>query len=80
MSGQGHQSSIYENNASIAHRFSGLTGKIGKLVFDPQTSGGLLAAIAADQADDVLAGLIEDGYDAAIIGKITDDVGNVDCV
>ena len=79
MSGQGHQSSIYENNASIAHRFSGLTGEIGKLIFDPQTSGGLLAAIASDQADDVLAGLIEDGYDAAIIGKITDDVGKVDC-
>ena len=76
----GHRSSIYKDNASISDRFSGLQGEVGELLFDPQTSGGLLATVPDEQAEDVLAALIEAGYHAAIIGRVTDDTGQVSCV
>ena len=42
------------------------------LLFDPQTSGGLLVSVAADKADEILAMFHTQGYDtAAIIGQIT---------
>jgi selenide,water dikinase len=41
------------------------------LVFDPQTSGGLLASIAADKADACLKALHKSGYtQAAVIGRV----------
>ena len=80
MSRFGHRSSIYKDNAAVADRFTGLRGEIGKLVFDPQTAGGLLAAVAPDQADEALAAPLSAGYPAAIIGKITGDSGRITCV
>ena len=41
------------------------------LVFDPQTSGGLLAGVPGDQAESCLKALQQGGYpDAAIIGNV----------
>jgi selenide,water dikinase len=41
------------------------------LYTDPQTSGGLLIACEADQADAILRGVVEDGYRyARIIGRV----------
>lgn len=41
------------------------------LLFDPQTSGGLLVSVAAEHADDILAMFHDQGYaSAAIIGEI----------
>ncbi|VAW66899.1 NADH dehydrogenase-like protein / Selenide,water dikinase [hydrothermal vent metagenome] len=51
------------------------------LLFDPQTSGGLLAAIPAKNAPACLAELLTLGYPASIIiGGVTDDTKNVESV
>ena len=44
---------------------------VSELVFDPQTSGGLLIAVTGGQADELLAAICEDDPVAAIIGNIT---------
>jgi len=42
------------------------------ILFDPQTAGGLLAGVQADQADSLLARLAELGFaHAAILGEVT---------
>jgi selenide,water dikinase len=46
-----------------------------RLLFDPQTSGGLLMAVAPDKAEAVVAGLQKDGYAAAIIGDVHEGSG-----
>jgi selenide,water dikinase len=51
------------------------------LLFDPQTSGGLLAAIPADNAEACLAELHELGYPVSvIIGSVVDDTHSVESV
>ncbi len=49
------------------------------LACDPQTSGGLLVACAADAADQVLASFSQHGFEAAtVIGHVTGDTAGVD--
>ena len=49
-----------------------------KVITDPQTSGGLLVACAADAAAEVLAACRADGFDqAAIIGRMEDGAARV---
>jgi selenide,water dikinase len=46
------------------------------VLFDPQTSGGLLICVAQDQAEALVAGLFEAGIEeAAVIGEIGDNTG-----
>jgi selenide,water dikinase len=41
------------------------------LLYDPQTSGGLLIAVASEDAAELLAGLQDGGLPAAIIGRVS---------
>jgi selenide,water dikinase len=41
------------------------------LLFDPQTSGGLLAAMAPESADAALAALQRHNVSARIVGEVT---------
>ena len=51
------------------------------LLFDPQTSGGLLAAIPADNAEACLTELYELGYALSlVIGEVTDDTDSVESI
>lgn len=49
-----------------------ITRETASLLFDPQTAGGMLICIPADQADALLARLRETYADATIIGRVTD--------
>ena len=62
-----HSSLYVDNRAGAVH---GAVGPKGALLFDPQTAGGLLAAVAQDQAVTLLDQLIDAGYPAAIVGQI----------
>jgi selenide,water dikinase len=41
------------------------------LLTDPQTCGGLLAAVPGDLADALIVALRAEGHDAAVIGEVT---------
>ncbi len=75
MDTQGVQSSLYEENRALVPGLPD-SGK-GALLFDPQTAGGLLAAVAHDQADQLVAQLSDAGYTAARIGLLTQDKAQI---
>ena len=65
------------NRATVQrHHFDmqvSLSGPEEELLYDPQTSGGLLLSLPADQADDLLAALRAKGIAIAVrIGEVTD--------
>lgn len=47
------------------------------LLFDPQTSGGLMMAVSAERADDLLHRLIAGGDAAAMIGRVYPGQGHI---
>jgi selenide, water dikinase len=76
------QAGIYPGGTNANHKFLAdwvrYSNDVSKedqlLLCDAQTSGGLLAAVAVDRADDVINSLHERGVsDAVVIGKITSD-------
>ncbi|MCE8537455.1 selenide, water dikinase SelD [Ruegeria pomeroyi] len=73
LSEAGHRSSIFAENRMLVPELPA-TGAAA-LLFDPQTAGGLLAAVAPDQAQACLAALIKAGYPAARIGTLTEKPG-----
>ncbi|MTI03877.1 selenide, water dikinase SelD [Roseibium sp. RKSG952] len=70
---RGIRSTIFNDNRLIAPELP--TGNKADLLFDPQTAGGLLAAVSADQADTICQELQEAGYPAVNIGKLTETPG-----
>lgn len=62
----------YEQWVSFA---SGVPEHVRGLLFDPQTSGGLLMAVSADDADTLLSRLIDAGESAFVIGEARDGDG-----
>lgn len=73
LSDSGMHSTLFADNRSIAPELPS-DGKAA-LLFDPQTAGGLLAAIAPDDADAVLEDLQNAGYPAVRIGSLTEAPG-----
>ena len=71
----GIRSSIYDVNRRLAPDLSDAGPRA--LLFDPQTSGGLLAAVAPDRAQSTLNALQDAGYPAAMIGEITQNSGDI---
>ena len=53
-------------------RFENITFATEEVLFDPQTSGGLLVAVSPEDADELLAKLQDIGAPAEIVGVITD--------
>ena len=67
-----HASSIAPaNRAALVGRITGQPGPVTPLLYDPQTGGGLLAAVPAALAAALLAQLRLTDPDAALIGHIT---------
>ncbi|PIE00288.1 MAG: selenide, water dikinase SelD [Thiothrix nivea] len=73
---QGVRSSLFKDNHQVAIRMilpesddEVMNARIN-LLFDPQTAGGLLAAVKAETAEDKLAQLQQAGYQAAIMGRL----------
>ncbi|MDJ0631430.1 MAG: selenide, water dikinase SelD [Rhodobacter sp.] len=68
----GIRSSLYPENRAYASQVEARDGPRTDLLFDPQTAGGLLAAVASDDAEQLLENLLNDGFSAARIGQLTD--------
>ena len=68
MAGQGIESTLAPDNRRA---LPGMDGEVRTaLLIDPQTSGGLLAGVAASRADACLGALLAEGMQAAIIGVV----------
>jgi selenide,water dikinase len=67
----GHASSLAPaNRAATTPRMAFSESPRAALLFDPQTAGGLLAAVPQDRAAALIVALHAQGEDAAIIGRI----------
>ena len=72
--GEGIVSTLHEENEEIRHRISWGEAPLPPWLFDPQTSGGLLAGVHPDKISGVLQTLRENGYGkAAHIGFVTNE-------
>ena len=69
---QGVRSTLYPDNFRVAAQMDIAEPNSGRtaLLFDPQTAGGLLAAVSADGADEQVAQLQEAGYHAQRVGLL----------
>jgi selenide, water dikinase len=72
---RGIRSSLWSDNVAGAGAINGASGAVGDLLFDPQTCGGLLAAVESDKAEAICHALREANYDAAIIGRMVEGTG-----
>jgi len=64
-------STLHEENAKHARRITPESANQLAWLYDPQTSGGLLAGVAQEDVDNVLAGLRDAGYSYAVeIGEV----------
>lgn len=68
----GHRSTLYPANRVAAVRMKLPDTPEAALLFDPQTAGGLLAAVPAERAEALVAALGAAGAPAARIGTLTE--------
>ncbi len=50
----------------------GMEEALVNLLFDPQTSGGLLVSVAGDKSETLMAAMTAAGVPAAVIGEVTE--------
>lgn len=74
----GHRSTMAPANRGSAPVTGLVRGPRAQLIFDPQTSGGLLAALPAASAPAAVSALRAKGYCAtAIVGHVTEGAGTI---
>jgi len=71
LAGDGVRSTLFADNVAYSLPVKGPEGALKALLFDPQTCGGLLAAVAGEVAEDTCAALCAAGYPASVIGRMT---------
>ena len=65
---------------AVANEGSALSHPSYPLLFDPQTAGGLLAAVPAERADACVAALRAAGYEhAAVVGEVLEELPEGSC-
>lgn len=69
---KGVRSSLFEANRAYAKNLIVSPDTKADLLFDPQTAGGLLAAVDPATAEKLVSKIISIGYSAQIIGQITE--------
>jgi selenide, water dikinase len=71
---QGILSSLHPQNFRASQWIENFTeaesSPVFRLLFDPQTSGGLLASVPSDRAEDCLKALKSQGYQSALLGSV----------
>lgn len=72
----GVRSTLYPDNRALAPHMAETA--LTSLLFDPQTCGGLLAAVPGSEATDRLEALRAAGYTAALIGEIVTGAPTID--
>lgn len=60
-----------EFRGSFVENIETLPENVKSIIFDPQTSGGLLFTISPDKADEILQKMRESDLDAFVVGEIT---------
>ncbi len=73
LSANGMRSSLYPENRALLPELCAAP----EVLFDPQTSGGLLAAVDPASAPALLQELLDQGEHAAIFGRLTDQPGQI---
>jgi selenide,water dikinase len=73
----GTKSSLYPDNRMIDTKMTFTHSARVDLIFDPQTAGGMLAAIDPKDVTSVLKQLRKDDYQAACIGRLVDDAPHI---
>ncbi len=73
LSERGARSTLYPDNRMITPDLP--SGGRADLLYDPQTAGGLLATVPADQAESLCSDLKAAGYPAVIIGRLDRESG-----
>ena len=75
---EGQRSSIYDANLAAAPVINA-RGPRAVFLHDPQTAGGLLAALPAEESAEVLRDLRTAGHAAAVIGRIVEGDAEITC-
>ena len=66
---------------AIRNQEQAVKSELYPLIFDPQTSGGLLASVPAESAEACITQLVKNGYPASnIVGKVLETTGEIEPV